>query len=147
MKTNSVTILGALIISAGLTITATSYQEVRLNEDGFRFALKLIEQRHFVPDKNSAWAGDQPSAEQENEFIRAHGWSEYAKWHLAIDDRHGENTKARYKFPFGDFKNGHRSALLAIRSRARQYGYSEIENAAAELQQRLESKIGKLEHR
>jgi hypothetical protein len=65
---------------------------------------------------------------------------EYAKWHLGIEERHGEKTKARYRFPFGDFKNVHRSALLAIRNRARQYGYLDIENAAAQLQRKLEAR-------
>jgi hypothetical protein len=31
-----------------------------------------------------AWREDQPSAEQENEFIRAHELELYAKWHLNV---------------------------------------------------------------
>ncbi len=79
------------------------------------------------------WSERQPSAKEENEFIRLHGFGEYAKWHLGIDDRYAENTKRRYKFPYGDFKNVHRSGMLAVQSRAGQYRYYDIENAAAQL--------------
>ena len=79
-------------------------------------------------------------AEEENEFIRVHGFAEYRKWHLGIDETHAEGTKARYKFPFGDFKNIHRCALLAVRSRAHQYGYFEIESAAIQLTKIISSK-------
>ena len=75
----------------------------------------------------------------ENEFIRAHGFAEYAKWYLGVDERYAVNTKRRYKFPYGDFTNVHRCGLLAVKARAQQYGYAEIENAAAELEHKLES--------
>ena len=52
---------------------------------------------------------------------------------LGIDDRYAENTKRRYKFPYGDFKDVHRCGVLAAQSRAGQYNYYEIENAAAQL--------------
>ncbi len=120
---------------------ARAQGQVRLNEGAFHFAQQLIESVRFVADGNGSWRNHQPTVEQENEFIHAHGWSEYAKWHLAVDLSHRENSKARYKFPFGDFNDVRRSALLASRSRARQHGYSDIESAAAELQQKLERKL------
>jgi hypothetical protein len=43
------------------------------------------------------------------------------------------NSKARYKFPYGDFESIHRCGLLAVKSRAHEYRYADIENAAAEL--------------
>ncbi len=70
-------------------------------------------------------------------FIRLHGFGEYAKWHLGIDDAHAENTKQRYKFPYGDFKNVHRCALLAAQSRAGQYQHYDIERAAIELREMI----------
>jgi hypothetical protein len=113
---------------------------VKLNAVAFGYVQELIKQGHFVPDQKGSWSQDQPSAGAENEFIRLHGFSEYAKWHLGIDERHSENAKARYKFPFGDFKNVHRCGLLAVKSRAREYGYSDIERAAAELLEVISSK-------
>jgi hypothetical protein len=92
-----------------------------------------------VIDRKGAWAKDRPSTELDNEFIRVHGFSEYAKWHLGIDDRYRENTKLRYKFPYGDFKNVHRCGVLAVQTRSREYRYSEIENAAAELRAIIEA--------
>jgi hypothetical protein len=106
---------------------------VRLNQDAFDYARELIKQGHVVADGRGGWSRHQSSAEEENEFIRLHGFGEYAKWHLGIDGAHGEKTKARYKFPLGDFKNVHRCALLAVESRAAQYKHYDIENAALEL--------------
>ena len=106
---------------------------VKLNVAAFEYAKELIKQGHVVADCRGAWEEHQPSAEAENEFIRMHGVGEYAKWHLGIDDRYAENTKRRYKFPYGDFKNVHRCGVLAAQSRAGQYSYYEIENAAAQL--------------
>src|SRR2546430_6053117 len=106
---------------------------VRLNPIALAYAKQLITGGRVVIDRKGAWAKDRPSTELDNEFIRVHGFSEYAKWHLGIDDRYRENTKRRYKFPYGDFKNVHRCGVLAVQTRAREYRYSEIENAAAEL--------------
>ena len=112
---------------------------VRRNQDAFDYARELIKQGRVVADGRGAWSQHQPSAEEENEFIRLHGFGEYAKWHLGIDDAHGEKTKARYKFPYGDFKNVHRCALLAVESRAAQYKHYGIENAALELREMISS--------
>jgi len=120
--------------------SGTRGKDVTLNERSLLHAQELIGQGRVLMDLRNTWGERQPSAAEENEFIRQHGFAEYAKWHLGIDDRHAENTKARYKFPFGDFTNIHRSALLAARSRARQYGYSNIEDAVNRLLEMIESK-------
>ena len=49
-------------------------------------------------DERDAWSEHQPSTQQENDFIAAHGFAEYGKWHLGIDDEADEDTKQRYKF-------------------------------------------------
>jgi hypothetical protein len=112
---------------------------VRLNPIALAYARQLITGGRVVIDRKGAWAKDRPSTELDNEFIRVHGFSEYAKWHLGIDDRYRENTKRRYKFPYGDFKNVHRCGVLAVQTRAREYRYSEIENAAAELRAMIQA--------
>lgn len=127
----------AILFCAINNILAQARAGPTLNEDAFAFAMQLIKERHFKGDRKGAWRGHQPSANEENEFIRLRGFGEYAKWHLGIDDHYPENTKQRYKFPYGDFKNVHRCGLLATKARARQYGYTEIENAAAKLEQAL----------
>jgi hypothetical protein len=63
-----------------------------------------VSEGKVVRDDRDAWSEDQPSTEQENEFIRAYGIEAFAKWHLGIDDQHPADIKGRYKFPFGDFK-------------------------------------------
>jgi hypothetical protein len=105
----------------------------RLNERAFTHAKSLIEEGLFVDDDRDAWSEHQPPAEKENSFIADKGWSEYAKWHLGIDDEADEDTKQRYKFPYGDFHKVHRCGLLAAESRAGQYKYLDIEQAAAHL--------------
>jgi len=132
----------AVSIFSICTVAAQSPRSIQLNEDGLAFAAKLIKERHFIADHKGAWTGHRPSADEENEFIRIHGFAAYAKWHLGIDNRFPEHTKRRYRFPYGDFKNIHRCGLLAVKARARQYGYLEIENAATKLERLIEqSKI------
>ena len=112
---------------------------LKLNRTGFNYAKELINQGRVVLDDRDAWSEHQPSAAEENEFIRQHGFGEYAKWHLGIDDEFDEETKSRYKFPYGDFENVHRCAVLAAESRAGQYKYADIESAAAHLHGMLEA--------
>lgn len=123
----------AVYVCAIGSVAAQSSRSVELNETAFTFAMQLIKQGQVVADGKGAWTEHRPSADEENEFIRLHGFPEYSKWHLGIDRRFPENSKQRYKFPYGDFKNVRRSGLLAARARAQQYGYQEIGNAAAEL--------------
>lgn len=112
---------------------------VKLNAQAFEFARELINQGRFVADKKGAWHGDHAIRSQENEFIREHGFAEYGKWFLGVDDRNGTGTKARYKFPFGDFQQVHRCGLLAVKARAHEHGYRDIEAAAAQLLRMIES--------
>ncbi|HEX6510055.1 MAG TPA: hypothetical protein VF221_20695 [Chloroflexota bacterium] len=112
---------------------------VRLYEPGFDHAKSLIDEGKVVIDERDAWSEHQPSAQQENEFIRQHGFGEYGKWHLGIDDEEGEETKERYKFPYGDFERVHRCGVLAAESRAGQYKYSDVERAAAHLHGMLDA--------
>jgi hypothetical protein len=111
---------------------------VKLHRAGFAHAKELIAAGKVVVDDRDAWSEHQPSAHDENEFIRVHGIAEYGKWHLGIADDADENTKARYKFPYGDFRAVHRCAVLAAESRAGQYKYQDIESAAAHLHGMIE---------
>jgi hypothetical protein len=118
-------------------VSTQSPKSIELNDIAFTFAMELVKEGQVVADGKGAWTKHRPSADEENEFIRVHGFARYAKWHLGIDRRFPENTKRRYKFPYGDFKNVHRCGLLAVKARARQYGYADIENAAAELERAI----------
>src|SRR6266404_8689801 len=131
----------AILLYAIDAVVAQPVTAIKLNDNAVAFATQLINEGHFTADGKGAWREHRPSADQENEFIRLHGFGEYAKWHLGIDERYPENTKRRYKFPYGDFKSVHRCGLLAVKARAHQYGYIEIENEAADLKRAIVVKV------
>jgi hypothetical protein len=106
---------------------------VKLNRKAFDKAKRLVNSGKVVRDERDAWSEHQPSAKKENEFIRQNGYDEYGRWHLGIDDSEDEHTKARYKFPYGDFTDVHRCAVISAESRAGQYKHREVETATAEL--------------
>ena len=106
---------------------------VKLSKAAFAHAKELVNEGKFVWDERDAWSEHQPSAQQENEFIRSQGIHEYAKWHLGIDDAEDEQNKKRYKFPYGDFEKVHRCGVISAESRAGQYKHHDIELAAAHL--------------
>jgi hypothetical protein len=112
---------------------------VTLSRTAYAHAQHVIKERKVVIDDRDDWSEHQPSAEEENRFIQDHGFPEYGKWHLGVDQDKAENTKARYKFPYGDFKNVHRCAVLTAEARAGQYKYRDIELAAAHLHGMLEA--------
>jgi hypothetical protein len=103
------------------------------NKRAFEYAKELILEGRVVLDDRDAWSEHEPTAEQENEFIRRKGIQEYARWHLGIDEDASAETKAAYKFPYGDFEKVHRCAVISAESRAGQYKYHDIEDAAAHL--------------
>src|SRR6202051_4057105 len=51
----------------------------KLNHAGFEFAKALVHKGKVVRDERDDWSEHQPSTEKENEFIRLHGFAEYAK--------------------------------------------------------------------
>ena len=71
---------------------------VKLNRQAFEHATNLIEQGKFVFDEKDMWSEHQPSAEDENAYLREHGFGDYGKWYLGIDTAEDEETKGRYKF-------------------------------------------------
>lgn len=112
----------------------------RLNERAYASAEEQIKDGNVVSDQRDDWSEHQPSARQGNEFIEAHGWDEYARWHLGLDDQASEHTKARYKYPYGDFARVHRCGLLAAEVRAGRYRHSDIEDAAIRLREMLDGR-------
>jgi hypothetical protein len=112
---------------------------VKLNDRAFEHAKRVIIDGRFGYDDRVAWSKHQPSADDENRFIEEHGYDEYARWYLGTDDEASEDTKARYKFPYGDFEKAHRCGLLAAESRAGQRRYLDIEFAVAHLHGMLDA--------
>lgn len=77
-----------------------------VNEDAVAHARRLIDAHRYVLE--SVWGDAQPSADDENAFLKAHSWDEYAAWHLGLTDGANDDTKARYAFVYGDFRRVHR---------------------------------------
>lgn len=113
--------------------------DVRLNDRGFEHARATIRDGNYVVDDRDDWSEHQPSSQAENQFIAENGYTEYGRWFLGIDDDEADDTKARYKFPYGDFAKVHRCAVLAAESRAGQRRYFDIELATAHLHGMLEA--------
>src|ERR1700738_4701792 len=113
---------------------------VTLNRRAYEHAKELINEGKSVLDERDAWSEHRPSAQEENEFIRLHGFAEYGKWHLGINDERPEDTKGHYEFPYGDFKDVHRCGVLSAESRAGQYKHYDIENATAHLHGMLDAR-------
>jgi hypothetical protein len=103
-------------------------------------ARTLIESRQYVLD--SDWGDVQPTADQENSYLDAHAWDEYAEWHLGLTEGANDGTKARYAFVYGDFRRVHRSGLIACVYRAAEWRHKDIELAAHDLLQRLDERAG-----
>jgi hypothetical protein len=107
-----------------------------LNQRAVAQARQLIDARQYVLE--SVWGDVQPNADDENAFLDAHSWDEYAGWHLGLTDGASDDTKARYAFVYGDLRRVHRMGLIACQYRAAEWGHKEIELAAHELLQHLD---------
>ena len=107
-----------------------------LNKAAVAHARQLIETHKYVLD--SDWGDVQPSADDENAFLKTHSWAEYAAWHLGLTDGATDETKGRYAFVIGDLHKIHRSGIIACQYRAAEWRHKEIELAAHDLLQRLD---------
>ena len=109
-----------------------------VNEQAVAHARHLIDARRYVI--HSKWQEAQPSAKEQNTFLKSHAWDEYAMWHLGLKVGATDETKNRYAFGFGDFRRLHRSGLIACIYRAAEFDHKQVELAAHELLQLLDQK-------
>jgi hypothetical protein len=112
---------------------------VKLHRPGYDHAKKLVGEGATTLDERDDWSEHQPSAAEENEFIEEHGWAAYGRWHLGKDDEQDAETKAHWKYPYGDFETVHRCAVLSAESRAGRNDHREIELAVAHLHGALDA--------
>lgn len=106
---------------------------MKLNNKAFEHARQMVEKGRFVSDDKDMWSEHLPSSEEENKYIEKNGIKNYGKWYLGVDTDENEDTKGRYKFPYGDFSRVHRCGILSAESRAGQYKHFDIEKGAAHL--------------
>ena len=108
-----------------------------VNRRGVAHARSLIKAKRYV--LNSNWGDVQPSADDENAFLKNHSWQEYEGWFLGLTEGAADETKARYAFVCGDFRRVHRSGLIACVYRAAEWRHKEVERAAYRLLQELDA--------
>jgi hypothetical protein len=111
-----------------------------VNPEAVAHCRKLIEARQYVLD--SDWGEVQPDAEAQNAFLERHGWDEYARWHVGLTIGATDHTKARYAFVYGDLRRVHRTALIACVYRASEWRHKDVELAAHDLLQLLDTTSG-----
>jgi hypothetical protein len=112
----------------------------KLNRRAVAHARKLIDAHRYVLD--SDWGEVQPSADDENAYLRSHSWQEYGDWFLGLTDGASDETKGRHGFVYGDFSRVHRTGLIACVYRAAEWRHKEIELAAHRLLQHLDKTSG-----
>ena len=108
-----------------------------LNDAAVRHAKRLIDARHYV--LRSRWQNVQPRAKEQNAYLKAHSWDEYAAWHLGLTEGAPDEVKARYAFVYGDFRRLHRMGLIACHYRAAEWRHKEVMQAAYKLLQELDA--------
>ena len=109
-----------------------------VNPGGVAWAEHLIDSGQYVLD--SDWGQVQPRATQQNDYLEAHGWADYARWHLGLTEGAKDETKARYAFVYGDFRRLHRIGIIACQYRAAEWRHKDVELAAHDLLQRLDQR-------
>ena len=108
-----------------------------VNRRAVTHARKLIDVHQYVLD--SDWGESQPSADDENAYLESHSWEEFAEWHLGLTEGANDETKARYGFVYGDLRRVHRTGLIACQYRAAEWRHKDVELAAHDLLQHLDS--------
>jgi hypothetical protein len=111
-----------------------------LNPRAVARAERLIRSRQYV--LRSDWGEAQPTAEDENAYLKTHTWEAYAEWHLGLTVGAKYGTKARYAFVYGDLRRVHRSGIIASHFRAAEWRHKEIELAAHDLLQLIDKTSG-----
>lgn len=112
--------------------------EYRLNQAALSKARQLIDDGRY--DSRTEWSDAAPSAAEGTDQIDRHGYDAYGEWHLGIDENASPETKGRYGFPYGDFSQVNRAALIHAKQRAVQNDHDEIAEAADQLLDRLDGR-------
>jgi ATP-dependent protease ClpP protease subunit len=90
-------------------------------------------------DSTSKWTF---TADDENTMLGPKGddWQTFRLWHLVEDRAQTENTKGRFKYPYGKDGKVYRSALRSIASRAAQQGLEDLSNWASDQIKAIDAK-------
>ncbi|MCU4182783.1 hypothetical protein K6U06_00280 [Acidiferrimicrobium sp. IK] len=114
--------------------------DYKVNDAAVKKARQLIADGKV--DTDTSWSDDSPSTDEQNAMVDQHGYDAFGEWHLAIDPDAGEETKSRYRFPYGDFTNVSRAGVIHAKQRASQNGHRQVAEAAADLLRRIDDRGG-----
>lgn len=103
-----------------------------LNSQAITHARSLIN-AGSVDQSQTSWSEEKPSPQDEDNFLMQHTWSEYGLWFLAINTDKAAHDKARYEFPYGNFKTVSKKGLIAVEQRAAQFKHDAVAAVAREL--------------
>lgn len=112
----------------------------RVNDEAVEHARELIDRGNY--DTETEWSDAAPDADEANKVIEKEGYDGYGKWHIGIDTEASEETKDRYGFPFGDFSDVNRAALIHAKQRASRNDHDQITKAADRLLSHLDDASG-----
>lgn len=111
---------------------------IKLNKKAFEHAKSLVREGKVERDSRDDWSEHAPSTQELSDFLDKKGPGEYSHWFLGLDDEASEESKAHYKFPFGDLSKVHRCAVISGESRASQYNHDDIREALGDLLKRID---------
>ncbi len=72
-------------------------------------------------------------------YLTNHSFYDYGQWFLATKVDTDKETKEHFEFPIGNLNKVYRSGVIAAKQRAGQFKHNEIEEAAAELLDLIDS--------
>lgn len=104
---------------------------IKLNRKALEHAHRLLDEDRYMI--NTVWGTNAPTPEQETQYSEKYGWDAYSDWYLGIDMDEPTDSKAHYKFPYGNFQKLHRSGVIAAQQRAAQSHHDDIVEGADEL--------------
>ncbi len=115
--------------------------EITVNKKGKSHAMALVNSGKV--DTDSSWSFDKAADGDKLLGDKGVDWAEYAKWFMAEDAGAAENTKERYKYPFGKDGKVYRAGVIAAKQRAATQGETDIEAAADAVLQKIDAKAKK----
>lgn len=112
--------------------------DLAFHKDAFEYAKKQIKQGNVDCGEHN-WAENKPTPQAQDVYLSDHTYHEYGQWFLGTKKGTSEDTKEHFEFPLGNFNKVYRSGVIAAKQRAAQFKHHEIEEAAAELLDLIDS--------
>lgn len=117
-------------------------QALKISATAIAQAKKMIAAGKIEAEGN--WSFDSKDSHALMDSVNG-DWSKYGLWFLVYDDQADEDTYQRYKYPYGKQGKVWRRAVIAAKQRAAQQKFTVLVEAADELLQAIDKKIGKEE--